>query len=309
MCKVPQNDENPGCGHVPVLRDEVETYLCKPLLAKESPVYIDCTLGLGGHTRAILEKAPNARAIVMDVDERNVLLAKDNLGDLAGRIRFFHANFASIREVFSEAEIEKADALLADIGFASNQMDDPGRGMSFLAEGPLDMRLDTTQGTTAADLVNSMNEKPLADLIYQYGEERHSRRIAKAILAARELGEISTTAHLAEIITRAMPHSARRGRIHPATRTFQALRIGVNEELSNLDELLTALPELMNPGARAAIISFHSLEDRKVKQAFTAMANTGRVNILTKKPITPTPREISKNPRSRSAKMRVAEFL
>jgi 16S rRNA (cytosine1402-N4)-methyltransferase len=247
----------------------------------------------------------------MDADEGNVILARRDLAPQSGgRVRFFHANFAQLRDVLREAGWETADALLADLGFASNQMDDTSRGFSFQQDGPLDMRLDRSAPRTAADLVNRTGEKELADLIYAYGEERYSRRIARAIVEFRKTRPIERTVRLAEIVSAAVPAPARRTRhgVHPATRTFQALRIAVNDELGNLEELLALLGEVLSPGGRAAIISFHSLEDRLVKRAFASLAGTGHATLLTKKPITPSEEERTANPRSRSAKLRGIEM-
>lgn len=301
-----------GTGHRSVLREEVVDIL-SPAGGKENPVILDCTLGLGGHTAAVLANfGKDATAIGMDADEGNVILAKKNLADFGGRVRFFHANFSQADEVLQAAEIQGVDALIADLGFASNQMDNPDRGMSFQADGPLDMRLDQSARRTAADIVNHTPEGELADLIYGYGEERLSRRIAKAIVLARKIEPITRTGQLAEIVKRATPapkHHHTRRKIHPATRTFQALRIAVNDELGSLEKLLANLMRLLNPGGRAAIISFHSLEDRRVKQAFQAMAGTGEATILTKKPIIATDDEVAENPRSRSAKLRGIEKI
>ena len=209
------------------------------------------------------------------------------------------------------ADVPAVDGLLADLGMVSSQLDDPARGLSFAADGPLDMRLDRSVGRTAADLVNDLDEVALADLIYRYGEERYSRRIARAIVQRRRSQRIERTTDLAAVIARAYPAPARRSRrgVHPATRTFQALRIAVNEELDRLDALLAALPAVLSGGGRAAILSFHSLEDRRVKQAFAALAKAGRAKLLTKKPITPSDEERFENPRSRSAKLRGIEMV
>lgn len=307
-----KGNTSPG-GHISVLRDEVVNYLA-PALSRPGTVFIDCTTGMGGHTSAILANVhPLARCICVDTDSRNLSNAKSRLEEYGGRLRFFHANFSDIREVLHETGTGKVNAVLADLGFASNQMDDPQRGMSFQSQGPLDMRLDLTKGLTAEDLVNTLDEKELADIIYHYGEERLSRRIARAIVEARKNKPIKTTMELAEIVSSVMPPLSmlrtRGKKIHPATRTFQALRIAVNDELLNLDNLLDELEEIIAPGGRAAIISFHSLEDRRVKHAFAALASAGKANVLTKKPVTPTEREIDVNPRCRSAKMRVIEFV
>lgn len=303
---------NPQTNHLSVLRDEVVDILTADRTS-EDIVILDCTLGLGGHARAILEKlSPGSTYIGLDTDEQNVIYARENLKDLGSRVRFFHANFSQAREVLEVANLKGVDGILADLGFCSNQMDDPQRGMSFMRPGPLDMRLDRSQRKTAADLVNQTPEKQLADIIYQFGEERLSRRIAKAIVNARKIARIETTDQLAEIVAKVMPRPKRvKGKkpIHPATRTFQAIRIAVNEELAVLDQLLLEIPRLLNPAGRAAVISFHSLEDRPVKRMFADLARTGYAKLLSKKPITATEEEILQNPRARSAKLRAIERL
>jgi 16S rRNA (cytosine1402-N4)-methyltransferase len=294
-------------GHRPVLPEQV----IELLAPSDKQLLMDCTLGMAGHARELLHAAPtDARLIGLDADEQSLRMAKKNLAPYRGRVRFFHADFAEIRTVLAEAGEGKPQALLADLGISSTQLDDASRGLSFLREGPLDMRMDTSGETTAADLVNRMPEQELANLIYRYGEERFSRRIARAIVAAREHGSIETTTQLAGIIESSLPSAVRRKRrgVHPATRTFQALRIAVNDELGSLERLLEALPDVLAPGGRAAIISFHSLEDRRVKQAFSNLAGTGQATLLTKKPIRPHEAEIAANPRSRSARLRGIEW-
>ncbi len=292
--------------HTAVLRDEVAELLCPA----HRTTLVDCTVGLGGHSEALLDAAgAEANLIAMDVDERNLRRAKENLQRFSGRARFFHANFSDVSTVLAEADTPAVDVLLADLGVSSNQIDDPSKGLSFSVDGPLDMRLDDRADTTAEQLVNRMDEQELADLIYQYGEERYSRRIARAIVEARRRERISRTTQLAEIVRRAYPAPAKRGRrrIDPATRTFQALRIAVNGELENLERLLAQLPDILSINGRAGIISFHSLEDRSVKRAFAAWAATGRAVSVTKKPIVASEQEVRSNPRSRSAKLRVIE--
>jgi 16S rRNA (cytosine1402-N4)-methyltransferase len=296
-----------GEAHIAVLRDEVAELL-RPAHCN---VIVDCTVGLGGHSRHLMALAgPTAQLIAMDVDAHNLRRAKESLKEYGQRARFFHANFSQVQEVLDEAGVETVDAVLADLGVASTQLDDPDRGLSFSTDGPLDMRLDSRLAKTAGDLVNSLAEKDLADLIYKYGEERYSRRIAKAVVEARKAGRINGTKELADLIRRSYPAQARRSRqgVHPATRTFQALRIAVNEELENLERLLEQLPGILSINGRAAIISFHSLEDRCVKQAFAGWAETQRATLVTRKPIVPAEQEVRQNPRSRSAKLRVAEW-
>lgn len=293
-------------GHHSVLRDEV----LRLLDLGERRVIVDCTTGLGGHAEAMLEAAPaDALLIGMDVDESNLLRAKERLARFGSRVRLFQANFADADEVLRQADLKGADAILADLGVASSQLDDSLRGLSFMKEGPLDMRLDQSQRITASILINTLGSEELADLIYRYGEERYSRRIARAIVAAREDHTIDSTTELAEIIALAFPPAVRRTRkgVHVATRTFQALRIAVNREMESLEKLLELLPKLLNIGGRAAVISFHSLEDRPVKQAFANWAASGKARVLTPKPIEATAQEVEWNPRSRSAKLRGVE--
>jgi len=295
--------------HRPVLLREVARLLAPP--DRTVRRILDCTLGLGGHAQTLLHASgTDAQLIGMDADKDNVILARRNLAPWRGQVRFFHANFVHAREVLDEAGWDRVDTVLADLGFASNQMDDPDRGLSLAADGPLDMRLNRDSPRTAAEIVNQIDEKELADLIYSYGEERYSRRIARAIVAARKTHPIERTAELAEIVRRALPAPTRRTRrgVHPATRTFQALRIAVNDELTNLDRLLEQLSRLLSPGGRAGLIGFHSLEDRRVKRALAALARAGNAIVLTKKPITATDEEIAENPRSRSAKLRGIEM-
>lgn len=288
----------------------------------------DGTLGRGGHAAAILPLIPGGTYLGMDLDRHNLAFARARLAPLAEthnvRLVAVQGNFAGLRAALSDAGIDGADALLADLGFASNQMDDPGRGFSFMGDGPLDMRLaapgigqendlETTKGDwpeggypagTAAQLVNTLPESDLANLIYRYGEERLSRRIARKIVERRAESPILRTGELAEICRRAYGPMAGKSKIHPATRTFQGLRIAVNGELDALDGLLRGLPGLLGRGGRAGIISFHSLEDRPVKQAFLKMQQDDVAQRLTRKPLTASPEELAHNPRSRSAKLR-----
>ncbi|RPI59956.1 MAG: 16S rRNA (cytosine(1402)-N(4))-methyltransferase RsmH [Planctomycetaceae bacterium] len=295
-----------AAGHLPVLPREV----CLMLNPAGKAVILDCTVGLGGHAEALLEHAgPDATLIGLDVDESNLHIAKERLSKFTARVRLFQANFAQAGEVLQEAGVPAVDVLLADLGISSRQLDDPARGLSFMADGPLDMRLDLRMTRTAADLVNQTDETELANLIFEYGEERYSRRIARAIGLTRKTQRIERTSQLADIIVRAMPapvRHARRG-AHPATRTFQALRIAVNEELAVLEQLLAAIPNLLAVNGRAAIISFHSLEDRLVKRSFAGWVESGSARLLCKKPLVADEQEVANNPRSRSAKLRGIE--
>jgi 16S rRNA (cytosine1402-N4)-methyltransferase len=269
-------------------------------------VFVDCTVGLGGHARALLE-AGATRLLGLDRDRDALALAKTTLAPWASRVELVHADYREVAAVLDERQIATVDGALADLGVSSLQLDAAGRGFSFLRDEPLDMRMDRSSGETAADLVSRASERDLADAIFQYGEERFSRRIARALVRAREQAPIATTGRLAAIVRGAIP---RRGfqRIDPATRTFQALRIWVNRELDDLDRFVKTLAGRLRTGARLAIITFHSLEDRIVKHTFRALERQlAAATVLTKKPILPGDDETARNPRSRSAKLRVIE--
>lgn len=293
-----------GERHVPVLFKEVMDLL------RVSPggTYVDCTVGLGGHAEGILRRlGPGGRLIGFDRDPEALVLAKTRLdrvtaglGDQAPGVTLIGEAFSSIRQHVPPASV---DGLLADLGVSSLQFDEARRGFSFQAEGPLDMRMDTRSGPTAGQVVNEASERELADLIYEYGEERRSRTVARAIVRGRP---VTTTAQLARIVASAVP-TMKGHRIHPATRTFQALRIYVNRELDEIRALFEAAPRLLKPSARLAVISFHSLEDRIAKDNLREGAAKGIWKILTKKPVTASEEEVEENPRSRSAKLRAAE--
>jgi len=244
----------------------------------------------------------------MDLDPACLRIASDRLSGVPVKTDLVQANFAEIDHVLADLGVDQADVILADLGVSSSQLDDPARGLSFQADGPLDMRLDPDLKTTAADLVNGLSERDLADTIFRYSNERYSRKIAKEICRARRAGRITTTAALARIVARALriDPERHRGRIHPATRTFLALRIAVNRELENLAALLEKAPRCLRPGGRIGVISFHSGEDRLIKTAFQRGRTEGFYEILTRKPITPTEQQIRRNPRCRSAKLRAA---
>jgi 16S rRNA (cytosine1402-N4)-methyltransferase len=281
--------------HMPVLPQEVLSWLDP----QPGQTVVDATVGAGGHARLIAAKlGPTGRLIGIDRDASMLTLARSRIMDCPATL--IHSNFDALRQVLDNVEIDRVDGVLADLGFASDQMDRAERGLSFQQEGPLDMRLDTTDRETAADLVAGLSEKELADIFWQYGEERFSRRIARRIVGTREREPIATTTQLAELVRRCVPRS---GKIDPATRVFQALRIAVNDELGALDRLLVDLPMCLKQCGRAVIISFHSLEDRRVKQAFR---DKERWEVLTRKPIMATAEEMSANLRSRSAKLRAA---
>jgi len=289
--------------HEPVMVAEV----IEQLEPGRGGVFVDCTVGLGGHARALIE-AGASRLIGLDRDPAAVAAARDALSGFGDRVEVVHADYRRVAAVLDERGVAKVDGVLADLGVSSMQLDAPGRGFSFRQDDPLDMRMDTTAGPTAAEALRDVDERTLADVIYEFGEERHSRRVARAIVAARERGSIETTGQLAEIVRRAIP---RKGytRIDPATRTFQAIRIWVNRELEGLDSFLGAATRRLADGGRMAVITFHSLEDRIVKHTLRALAaeDTG-LRIRTKRPLVPSEAEIGRNPRARSAKLRAVEM-
>lgn len=292
-------------GHVPVLADEIEQLL----LERAPKTLVDCTLGRAGHAERLLTASPELRLIGLDVDDANLAFARTRLAPFADRITLRHADFSTLRAELAELGVKKVDAILADLGVSSNQIADPLRGLSFDADGPLDMRLDSRLKSTAADLINSLSEGELSDIFWQNAEERQSRKIAKRLCAVRRQGRINSTVQLARLVAVAVGENpeSHRSKIHPATRVFMALRMAVNEELNSLRALLAQAPELLADAGRIAIISFHSGEDRLVKESFRAEAKSGGYRILTKKPMISGEAERAANPRSRSAKLRVAE--
>lgn len=283
--------------HIPVMPEEALSLLA----VRPEGIYLDATTGLGGHTALIAQRLTTGVVIANDRDSESLEMARRNTEEWHGRIRFHQGSFDMLREAVSEAGFEKLDGILADLGVSRYQLTEPGRGFSFMADGPLDMRMDASTGTTAADLVNYTNEKALADLIFQLGEERRARKVARAIVRARP---IRSTLHLADVVLRAVP---RTGRLHPATKTFMALRMAVNDELGQLDQLLQIGPTLLKSGGRMVVISFMSIDDRKVKESFKALGRDGRANILTKHPLQPGEEETAHNAASRSAKLRALE--
>jgi 16S rRNA (cytosine1402-N4)-methyltransferase len=272
------------------------------LAVRPDGTYLDTTAGLGGHTTEIARRLTTGRVIANDRDAESLEIARRNTAALADRICFHQGTFSQLAAALPACGAERVDGLLADLGVSRYQLTEPDRGFSFMAEGPLDMRMDRSMGITAADLVNQYAEKAIADLIYQLGEERRARKIARAIVRARP---IRSSLHLAGVVERAVPRTSR---LHPATRTFMALRMFVNDEQGELDRLLEIGPELLASGGRMVAISFMSLEDRKVKQRFRGLAQQGRATLLTKHPLTPTDEETGLNPASRSAKLRVLEM-
>lgn len=294
-------------GHDPVLLAECLNLL----LATPGKVIVDCTLGRGGHSLAIAQAiAPNGTLISLDADPRNLAFAEQRIksAGASSNVRLFHANFAELKDVLSTAGIAKVDGILADLGISTNQLFDESYGLSFGSAMPLDMRIDPRTRPSAADVVNTMREDDLANVLYELADERYSRRIARKIVEARRISPITTTDRLADLVRSAIP---KRGgapeRIDPATRTFLALRMHVNAELHNLQTLLNDAPNFLNSSGRLAIISFQSTEDRLVKQQFRQAESAGLLSIITKKPITPSDQELAVNPRSRSAKLRVAQ--
>jgi len=284
--------------HVPVMLAECLDYLN----VRQEGVYLDATAGLGGHTGAIARRLDTGIVIACDRDAESLELARANTADCADRIRFHQALFSQVGETLAAVGVNQMDGLLADLGVSRYQLTEGARGFSLMADGPLDARMDRSQGPTAADFVNSGSEKELADLIYKLGEERRSRKIARAIVRARP---VTTTGQLAKLIESAVP---RTGKLHPATQTFMALRIAVNQENEELDALLESLPKLVKPDGRVVILTFMSLEDRKVKHAFQALQRGGQARILTRHVVRPTEEEIRDNPPSRSAKLRALEI-
>jgi len=285
--------------HVSVMAAEV----MESLAVRADGVYLDATAGLGGHTALIAERLTKGLVIANDRDAESLEMARHATAEWAERIRFHQGTFGSLARAVREAGFDQVDGLVADLGVSRYQLTEPGRGFSFSSDGPLDMRMDRSSGMTAADLVNQTAEKALADLIFQLGEERRARKVARALVRARP---IRSTLHLANVVERAVP---RTGRLHPATKTFMALRMAVNDEPGELDRLLVLPPNLLAHGGRMVVISFMSIDDRKVKERFRELGREGRARVLTKHPLQPTEEEIARNPASRSAKLRVLERI
>jgi 16S rRNA (cytosine1402-N4)-methyltransferase len=291
--------------HEPVMSAEVVAFLDP----RPGGHYLDCTVGAGGHAHALLE-AGAGKVLGVDRDPEALPVAEAALSGWSEQVELVHADFRDVEGVLDARGLSTIDGAVADLGFSSMQINAEGRGFSFRRDEPLDMRMDRTQGPTAADLLRDVPEKALADLIFEFGEERYSRRIARAIVETRQRQPLETTNQLAVLVRRAMPRRARQ-RIDPATRTFQALRIWVNNELDRLDLFLKAVCDRLRVGARLAVIAFHSLEDRIVKTVFRELSKGEDVvvRVLTKRPHRPTREEVVRNPRARSAKLRAAERL
>jgi len=318
--KVPKNKaENL---HSPVLLAET----VKLLNPQTGEIFVDATLGLGGHTEAILSVSDKIRVFGIDQDREAIELAKKRLERFGERIKIFHANFSGIKQILADAESKKVDGVLADLGVSSLQFDSEIRGFSFRFDAPLDMRMNADSDTeTAAELLESLSEEEIADIIYQYGEERFSRRIARRIVWKRGIGEaVKTTGELAELVEKAIGRGKGKNKTHPATKTFQALRIAVNNELEILEQFIRDSVEILKKDGRLVLITFHSLEDRIVKQTLQKLAGkcfcpprmpqcvcgtTKEIEILTKKPIVASEKELEENPRARSAKLRACRKL
>jgi 16S rRNA (cytosine1402-N4)-methyltransferase len=286
--------------HVPVMPSEILAWL-RP---ERGGVFVDCTVGLGGHARLLLE-AGASRLIGLDRDRDALDVARGALAPWADRVELVHADYREVARVLDERGVTGIDGAMADLGVSSLQLDTPGRGFSFQRDEPLDMRMDASAGPTAAELIAAVDERELADVIYQFGEERRSRAVARAIVAARQSVRITTTAQLAGIVRRVVGRGGWQ-RIDPATRTFQAIRIWVNRELDGFDGFLHTVTARLQPGARFAVITFHSLEDRPVKHVFRDLVHDQPgLDLLTKKPLVAGPDEVRQNPRARSAKVRV----
>ena len=292
--------------HIPVMSEEVLLLLVQGT----NRTYLDCTVGYSGHAEKILEASgSNSRLIGFDRDEVAIAASREKLARFGGRVVLFHGHFVDLKRHLTLNGISQVDGILFDLGVSSPQLEEPARGFSFQGDGPLDMRMDQSMSGTAAELVNRWPEAQLADSIFQFGEERFSRRIARAIVCARQRHPLTTTKELVSVIEGAVPANYRHGRLHCATRTFQALRIAVNQELDCLEPALRDAVDVLSPGGRLCVISFHSLEDRIVKHTLRTLSSTDdpALVVLTKKPQVPSREESGRNPRSRSAKLRAAQ--
>ncbi|MGQ9800714.1 MAG: 16S rRNA (cytosine(1402)-N(4))-methyltransferase RsmH [Candidatus Saccharicenans sp.] len=296
-------------GHRPVLVEETLTYL----QASRAGVYIDCTIGLGGHALEILRRNPGARIIGLDLDDLSLQAAAARLAGYRSQVKLFQTDFREMLDFEDLVPWDEVRGVLADLGISSFQLDNPERGFSFNLEGPLDMRMDTRQKTTAEKILMTYPEARLAEIFKKYGELHHTRQLARKIATQRKLGLLKTTTDLKKLVEEVYRWVPQKNRLHPAARVFQALRIEVNQELKGLDTFLERLAGHCLPGTRLVVISFHSLEDRLVKKAFQRLASDQEgqplVKILTRKPVTPTPEEIEANSRSHSAKLRAAERI
>lgn len=292
--------------HQPVMLKEV----ISSLNLKTGDVVLDATVGLGGHSKEILKRIlPDGSLIGLDQDRSAILIAETSLKDFSPNFKILNENFRNLEKILSKEGIKSLDAAIFDVGVSSYQLDDAQRGFSLKSDARLDMRMDPRAKISAYDIVNEYKEEDLADIIYKFGEERFSRRIARRIIEGRKSKPIETTMELAEIVRGAVGNKHKKGRIDPATRTFQAIRIAVNDELNALEEGIKEAVSYLGLGARIAVISFHSLEDRIVKNLFKGYAGLGVLKIITKRPLVPQDEEMAVNPRSRSAKLRIAERI
>lgn len=288
-----------------LLQESIANLNCRP-----DKIYVDCTLGGGGHSEAILKAAgPSARLIAIDQDKDALEATSRRLEPFKEQITFVHSNFSRLDEVLKDLKIDKVAGLMFDLGVSSYQLDNPERGFSYMQDAPLDMRMNAEADLTAGDLLQQLSEQELAKIIWEYGEERWSKRIAGFIVEARKKKRLETTGDLVEVIKAAIPAGARRNGPHPAKRTFQALRIAVNNELGIIRDSLLKGINCLEPGGRICVISFHSLEDRLVKHTLREQKQEKTVQVLTKKPILPSDEEVDSNPRARSAKLRAAEKM
>ncbi|HAJ56936.1 MAG TPA: 16S rRNA (cytosine(1402)-N(4))-methyltransferase [Candidatus Omnitrophica bacterium] len=309
LLDAPSDEEEGGSGvsniiHKPVMLQEVISML----KLRNGSTVVDATLGMGGHAAAILEKIlPNGRLIGIDKDEEALNIAKDHLSYFSDSCMFVHDDFRNLDKIIGRFDLTGVDAILFDVGVSSYQLESASRGFSIKAEGPLDMRMDRKSFISAYDLLNNLTEEEISSILWRFGQERFSRRIARNIVAARQRSPISSTTQLAELVTKALPYKARFHKIHPATRTFQALRIAVNRELDALDEALKKAALILKKRGRICVITFHSLEDRIVKENFRELARTGSFQLVFKKILRPGQEELKNNPRARSAKMRAIE--
>jgi 16S rRNA (cytosine1402-N4)-methyltransferase len=296
-----------GNGHIPVLLEEVLDYLD----SEREGIYVDCTIGLGGHAYEIVKRNPNASLIGFDIDEKSLLRAKEKLQPFADRVELYHSDFRYLPDI--KIDFSKIRGILLDLGMSSFQLDSPERGFSFNKEGPLDMRMDLRNKITAHKIINKYSEHKLAQIFYEYGELRQSKRLAREIVSKRKIRKFETTTQFCRIVEEICRWRPQKGKIHPAAKVFQALRIEVNQELMSLSGFLERIAHMIPKKTHIIAISFHSLEDRIVKHTFAGLAAPGNsppfLKILTKKPVIPTEEEISTNSRARSAKLRAAEKI